>query len=108
MIQTNTRRPDRAAGHAPYALIEEILARSEAITWDLARLEWDLLDIFYKRWGACLCRHFPITEHCPSPSIASFTLSPLSQIPPVPRTPVWNTCPGVGVGHRPFTPAVGG
>ncbi len=50
-----------------YRLITEIIARSEAKTWDLAKLEWSLNVIVYAERDApetCLCSHFPIIEIC--------------------------------------------
>jgi hypothetical protein len=53
-------------GHAPWQLVEAILARSVATTWPEAKLEWGLERIFYEDDppGTCLCGHFPICEHC--------------------------------------------
>jgi hypothetical protein len=46
-------------------LITEILARSVAQTWDEARREWSLYEI-YEAYEpeTCLCGHFPIIELC--------------------------------------------
>jgi len=51
--------------HAPYRLVEEILARSVANTWHEARCEWVLSYIYFSdEPGTCLCDHYPIREHC--------------------------------------------
>jgi hypothetical protein len=50
--------------HAPARLRAEIIARSLADTWEAARQEWVLSDVFISDGsGRCLCGH-PITEHC--------------------------------------------
>jgi hypothetical protein len=53
--------------HARHRLADAIIARSVAVTWDDARLEWDLSSVFFadKDYpGTCLCGHQPIIEHC--------------------------------------------
>lgn len=48
-----------------YQLTNEILARSNAVTWDAAKLEWALHEVFESEERAtCLCGHFPIIENC--------------------------------------------
>ncbi len=48
-----------------YKLAEEIIARSEADTWDEAKLEWGLAEIYkVDDPRKCLCGHFPIIEIC--------------------------------------------
>ena len=54
-------------GHAPYRLIERIISLSVAVSWDEAKLEWELSRIFFAaadKPGTCLCGHFPIIECC--------------------------------------------
>lgn len=48
-----------------YKLSGEIIALSVADTWDRARLEWKLEDIYQEEEpDTCLCGHFPINELC--------------------------------------------
>jgi hypothetical protein len=48
-----------------YKLPAAIIALSVAKTWDEARLEWQLDEIYYEdRPDTCLCGHFPINELC--------------------------------------------
>lgn len=48
-----------------YKLIEEIISLSQARTWDEAKLEWRLVEVYYQeKPDTCLCRHFPINEIC--------------------------------------------
>lgn len=48
-----------------YKLPREIIARSVADTWDEARLEWRIEDIYSEEDpDICLCGHSPITETC--------------------------------------------
>ena len=48
-----------------YKLAEEIIGRSVADTWDEAKLEWTLDEIYeVKEPRTCLCGHFPIVEIC--------------------------------------------
>lgn len=50
---------------AEFQLTREILARSTATVWDVAKLEWTLCEVFESdEPGTCLCGHFPIIEHC--------------------------------------------
>jgi hypothetical protein len=51
-------------GGAPFRLTERIVARSVARTWDLAKREWDLAEVYFEQGGTCLCGHHPITERC--------------------------------------------
>jgi hypothetical protein len=71
----NVRSGGRAAGiisgdghhgtTAPYRLVEEIIARSVAGTWDHAKQEWALAEVcFTEEPGSCLCGHSPIRELC--------------------------------------------
>jgi hypothetical protein len=46
-------------------LRDEILARSEASDWEIARKEWSLVNIYESEEPqTCLCGHFPIIEIC--------------------------------------------
>jgi len=46
-----------------YKLPREIIARSAADTWDQARLEWRIEDIYIQQEPeTCLCGHYPINE----------------------------------------------
>jgi hypothetical protein len=48
-----------------YKLKEEILKRSQAKEWDIAKLEWELNDIYEaEKPVTCLCGHFPIIQIC--------------------------------------------
>jgi hypothetical protein len=48
-----------------YRLIEEIIKLSVANTWDEAKLEWQLAEIYHQEEpDTCLCGHFPINEIC--------------------------------------------
>jgi hypothetical protein len=48
-----------------FKLMQEIVARSIAKTWDEAKLEWILNDVYEADESeACLCGHFPIIELC--------------------------------------------
>ncbi|MBE9127914.1 MULTISPECIES: hypothetical protein [unclassified Coleofasciculus] len=48
-----------------YRLTQKIIALSTAKTWDKARLEWKLDDVYYEDDpDTCLCGHFPIIEIC--------------------------------------------
>jgi hypothetical protein len=48
-----------------YLLTSEILSRSVARTWDEAKLEWSLLEVYESEEPeTCLCGHFPIVELC--------------------------------------------
>lgn len=48
-----------------YKLTQEIISRSVAANWDLAKLEWKLIEV-YKETDPlfCLCGHSPINEIC--------------------------------------------
>jgi len=49
----------------PYRLVEEIVSRSIANTWQEAKREWELTCIYFAdRPGTCLCGHSPILELC--------------------------------------------
>jgi hypothetical protein len=65
--EARVKRPHtRKDGRAGDLLAREIIARSVADNWPLARREWDLADVYFCRdpLGTCLCTHFPIVEHC--------------------------------------------
>jgi len=48
-----------------YQLTTEILNHSVARTWDEAKLEWALLEVYEaEKPETCLCGHFPIIELC--------------------------------------------
>ena len=48
-----------------FQLTAEIIARSVALTWDEAKLEWSLLEVYEaEEPEICLCGHFPIIELC--------------------------------------------
>ena len=50
---------------AEYKLSQEIIALSDAATWDDAKQEWDLDEIYKASRGnpeTCLCGHYPILE----------------------------------------------
>lgn len=48
-----------------YQLTAEIIARSHATSWDQAKLEWTLHDVYQaEEPETCLCGHFPIIELC--------------------------------------------
>ena len=48
-----------------FQLTTEILNRSAAQTWDEAKLEWSLLEVYEAEVPeTCLCGHFPIIELC--------------------------------------------
>lgn len=48
-----------------YRLASEIIQRSEAKSWDEAKLEWALSQVYEAdEPEACLCGHFPIVELC--------------------------------------------
>lgn len=48
-----------------FQLTAEIINRSNAHTWDAAKLEWALLEVYEAdEPETCLCGHFPIIELC--------------------------------------------
>jgi hypothetical protein len=48
-----------------YKLTQEIIARSVATTWDEAKLEWNLDEVYEtSEPETCLCGHTPIIELC--------------------------------------------
>ena len=50
---------------AHYELASKIIALSVADTWDEAKLEWSLVDVYKEDVpDTCLCGHFPIIENC--------------------------------------------
>jgi hypothetical protein len=50
---------------AEFQLAREILERSTAKTWDAAKLEWALHEVFESEEPeTCLCGHYPIIENC--------------------------------------------
>jgi hypothetical protein len=53
------------APQPPYRLVERIVALSDADSWGEAKREWVLSGVFFAESpGVCLCRHYPIIEHC--------------------------------------------
>jgi len=53
--------------HAPFRLMQEIIARSGSGIWHEAKLEWALSHVYFSPTdepGVCLCGHAPIREHC--------------------------------------------
>jgi len=59
-----SRHRESIISHAPGRLRAEIIAVSIADSWDEARGEWALADVYLTDSpGRCLCGH-PITEHC--------------------------------------------
>jgi hypothetical protein len=53
------------SSHNEYKLIQEIISRSNAETWDEAKREWSLLEVYREDDPlTCLCTHFPINEIC--------------------------------------------
>ena len=50
---------------AEYKLINEILSLSVSNTWEVAKTEWELNEIYFADIPeTCLCGHFPIIELC--------------------------------------------
>jgi len=50
---------------AHYELAAKIVALSVADTWNEAKLEWSLIDVFKEEEpDTCLCGHYPIIENC--------------------------------------------
>ena len=50
---------------AEYKLISEIIKLSNEKTWDAAKLEWQLIEIYESEdENTCLCGHYPIKELC--------------------------------------------
>jgi len=50
---------------AEFKLAEEIVRLSQGRTWDEAKLEWSLSEVYYQEEpDTCLCGHFPINEIC--------------------------------------------
>lgn len=48
-----------------YQLTDQIIQRSVAQTWNEAKLEWSLLEVYEAdEPETCLCGHFPIIELC--------------------------------------------
>lgn len=48
-----------------YKLSSEIINLSESTSWDSAKLEWDLQEIYEaEEPDTCLCGHYPIIETC--------------------------------------------
>lgn len=59
--------PEKAAQPDGWRLTTEIIAISQADTWDAALHEWVLDTIWLADdddLGTCLCGHYPIREHC--------------------------------------------
>jgi len=52
-------------GHNAWKLTSEVVARSVAGSWDEAKAEWSLADVYFAdEPGRCLCGHAPIVECC--------------------------------------------
>lgn len=50
---------------AEFKLIKEIISLSVSDTWEIAKSEWELNDIYFAdEPETCLCGHFPIIELC--------------------------------------------
>lgn len=50
---------------AQFQLTTEIVKLSNAATWDAAKTEWQLLEVYEaEEPETCLCGHFPIIELC--------------------------------------------
>lgn len=50
---------------AQFQLTSEIISRSVARTWDAAKLEWELKEVYEADSPeSCLCGHYPIIELC--------------------------------------------
>jgi hypothetical protein len=67
IINGNDRNSNGAngGGHARKRLIAEIVSRSVAKSWQKAREEWLLTNIFIApEPGTCLCGQYPINEQC--------------------------------------------
>jgi hypothetical protein len=48
-----------------YELASKIIALRVADTWDQAKIEWSLFDVFKEvEPDTCLCGHYPIIENC--------------------------------------------
>lgn len=48
-----------------YKLSSEIINLSESANWDIAKLEWNLQEIYESEEPeTCLCGHYPIIETC--------------------------------------------
>ena len=48
-----------------YRLSKEIIDRSSSDTWDEAKLEWSLYEVYEdEELDTCLCGHYPIKEIC--------------------------------------------
>ncbi len=48
-----------------FKLIQEIISLSVADTWEFAKSEWELSEIYFSdEPETCLCGHFPIIELC--------------------------------------------
>lgn len=53
------------ASHNEYQLTQQILRLSNFDSWQVARTEWDLQEIYVEdEPRTCLCTHFPIIEVC--------------------------------------------
>lgn len=59
IVQTQKRREEKR-----WQLIQQILARSVATTWEEAKLEWEPAGSYRESDGTCLCTQTPITQHC--------------------------------------------
>ncbi len=48
-----------------FPLIRGVVQKSNSVTWDEAKLEWELVDIYESNEPeSCLCGHYPIKEIC--------------------------------------------
>ncbi len=45
-------------------LQQELLSMSRDMEWDIARFEWQMIDLWQEQGGTCLCGQHPITDHC--------------------------------------------
>ena len=46
-------------------LIQEIIKLSVADIWEIAKCEWELIEIYFSdEPETCLCGHYPIIELC--------------------------------------------
>lgn len=53
------------SNHHEFKLIQEIISRSATDTWDEAKREWALVEVYREeKPETCLCGHFPIIEIC--------------------------------------------
>jgi hypothetical protein len=61
----NSKPLDLRNNMAQFQLTTEIVKLSDAATWDAAKTEWALLEVYEaEEPETCLCGHFPIIELC--------------------------------------------